>query len=76
MSHASAVANYFIVHSKNEKIFLSNLSMQKLVYFAYGWMMIHTRRKLFYDRIEAWQYGPVIPSLYHSLKQFGRKKIP
>ena len=29
---------------KMKKIFLSNLSMQKLVYFAYGWMMIHTKK--------------------------------
>jgi len=75
LSHISAVANYFIECSKNEKISLSNLSIQKLSYFAYGWIIVAEDEKLFYDRIEAWQYGPVIPSLYHQLKQFGRERI-
>ncbi len=76
LCHVSAVANYFIERSKKDKIILTNLAMQKLVYFAYGWVLGLTRRKLFYDHIEAWQYGPVIPSLYHQLKQYGRKQIP
>ena len=75
LAHISAVANYFIERSNKEGRFLSNLSIQKLVYFAYGWVMVDKREKLFYDRIEAWQYGPVIPSLYHQLKRFGRGRI-
>jgi uncharacterized phage-associated protein len=31
---------------------------------------------IFSDRIEAWKYGPVIPSLYQATKQFGRSEIP
>ena len=75
LTRISAVANYFIEHSKEEKLPQSNLSMQKLVYFAYGWMMAKNGEKLFYDRIEAWQYGPVIPSLYYQLKHYGRDRI-
>jgi len=75
LSHISAVTNYFIKCSKKEGISLSNLSIQKLVYFAYGWIIAAQNEKLFYDRIEAWQYGPVIPSLYHQLKQYGRNRI-
>ena len=75
LCHISALANYFIEQSQIDKIVLPNLSMQKLVYFAYGWIMGYTQRKLFYDRIEAWQYGPVIPSLYHQLKRYGNKQI-
>ncbi len=46
-----------------------------MVYFAYGWIIAAEGEKLFYDRIEAWKYGPVIPSLYHQLKQYGRSRI-
>ncbi len=71
----SAIANYFIEQSRKDKIKLTNLSMQKLVYFAYGRVMGYTKEKLFYDRIEAWQFGPVIPSLYHQLKRYGSKPV-
>lgn len=75
LSRISAVANYFIVLSKKDKRPLSNLAMQKMVYFAYGWVLVMKEERLFYDRIEAWQYGPVIPSLYHQLKHYGRDRI-
>ncbi len=75
LSDVSAITNYFVERSKKDKIKLSNLAMQKLVYFAYGWVLGLTQKKLFYDRIEAWQYGPVIPSLYHQLKRYGHKPV-
>jgi len=54
---------------------LSNLSLQKLVYLA---QMIHlgeANEPLFPEQFEAWDYGPVIPSLYHELKMFGSDHV-
>jgi len=54
---------------------LSNLSVQKLVYLA---QMIHLGEgegPLFPEQFEAWDYGPVIPSLYHELKMFGSDAV-
>ena len=75
LCNIGAVANYFIECSQRDDVVLTNLSMQKLLYFAYGWIMGYTEKKLFYDRIEAWHYGPVVPSLYHQLKQYGHHQI-
>jgi len=75
LCNIGAVANYFIDRSRKDHVALTNLSMQKLVYFAYGWIMGYTNERLFYDRIEAWRHGPVVPSLYHQLKQYGHNQI-
>lgn len=50
---------------------LSNLSLQKLIYLAH---MVHLGRhgtKLIKEQFEAWDYGPVVPDVYHRLKSFG-----
>lgn len=50
---------------------LSPLEYQKILYVA---QMIHlgqTKRPLFTDSFEAWDFGPVVPSLYRQLKGFG-----
>ncbi len=47
------------------------MKLQKLVYYANGWYMGYTGQGLIDEPIEAWQFGPVIPSLYHSFKQYG-----
>jgi uncharacterized phage-associated protein len=31
---------------------------------------------LFHDRIEAWDHGPVVPSLYHQYKHYGSQPLP
>lgn len=73
--HVTSIANHFISSSRRENLVVTNLSIQKLVYFAYGWTWAVFDKKLFDDRIEAWPLGPVIPSVYYQLKEFGGTRI-
>lgn len=50
---------------------LSNLSLQKLVYLAQLLHLGETGTPFFPEDFEAWDYGPVVPNLYHDLKMFG-----
>ena len=71
---AKAVANYFLETHKKENI--SPLKLQKLVYIAHGWHFAFRDDPLIDDEYaEAWEYGPVFPSLYHEFKHYGRIPI-
>jgi uncharacterized phage-associated protein len=72
---ARAVANYFLELADLERIPITPMAMQKLVYFAHGWMLATYGRPLISQRIEAWDYGPVIADLYHAFKRFGNLRI-
>lgn len=75
-SHSAAeVANVFIELAQRDSVFLSNMRLQKLVYIAYGYCLAILGRPLFDDEIQAWEYGPVIPDLYHQLKKFGAGEV-
>jgi uncharacterized phage-associated protein len=67
---AKSIANYFL--SKAE---LSPMKLQKLVYFAHGWHLALFEDPLIDEMVEAWEFGPVIPSLYHEFKSFGNRTI-
>lgn len=54
---------------------VSNLKLQKLLYYAQGHYLGRYGRPLFDDAIEAWAHGPVVPSVYHELKIFGNGAI-
>ena len=47
----------------------------KLVYLCHGWMLGINGTALINEPVEAWTYGPVIPTIYHRYKSFGRKAI-
>jgi len=51
------------------------MQILKLVYIAHGWQLGLYGRPLVNESIEAWQYGPVIPSLYHRFKRYGSNFI-
>jgi len=55
---------------------LTPMQLVKLCYIAHGWSLALRNKALFANRIEAWQYGPVIPDLYHITKPWGRNPIP
>lgn len=69
------IANYFLDKASQEGTRLSPLKLVKLVYIAYGWYLALKNQKLFNEQIEAWQHGPVIPSIYHEFKHFGSSPI-
>lgn len=71
MGTASSVANEFISLSKEQNIPLTNMKLVKLMYIAQGLSLSILDRPIFKDdSIEAWKYGPVVPSIYHEFKHF------
>lgn len=71
------VANYFLCLADNhEDDSISNLKLQKLVYYAQGFYLAVYEVPLFNESIVAWQHGPVVEDLYHAYKSFGRSSIP
>ena len=77
MCKAIDVANYFMSLTEDEAgDSITNLKMQKLVYYAQGFALAIFNAPLFSEDIEAWTYGPVVPELYHEFKQYGGNPIP
>ena len=71
---AMAIANYFLKSYEEKGI--PPLKMQKLVYIAHGWHLALYKEPLVADEYaEAWEYGPVFPSLHHEFKYRGRLPI-
>ena len=65
------IANYFIWLANETGSFISNLKLQKLVYYAQAWHLAIHETPLFKEDFEAWIHGPVVPVLYQKYKQFG-----
>jgi len=78
MANLNDVANCFLkLDEANEGDGISNLKLQKLVYYAQGFYIAIHDKALFNDaHIEAWTHGPVSPPLYHQYKEFGSNPIP
>jgi uncharacterized phage-associated protein len=68
-----AIANEFL--SKPGGLALTQMQLQKLVYFAHGWDLALTNTPLTVEQPEAWTYGPVYRDLYDHTKQFGSAPI-
>ncbi len=69
------IANYFIKKHKNTNNQITNMQLQKLVYFTNGIYMHYEGYPLIKEKIQAWKYGPVIPELYDELKNFGSNAV-
>lgn len=71
--NALSVANYFVELAHKENKPITQLGLMKRVYIAHGFSLAINYQSLLdprFDKVEAWRYGPVIPSVYHSFKQY------
>ena len=72
VTSAKSAASYLIqLSSKEKENDLTNLKLQKLLFYAQAEHLNRTGRPFFEDEIEAWTYGPVISEIYHWLKPCG-----
>ncbi len=74
---AKNVANYFLmINDPDVGELISNLKVQKLVYYAQGFYLAIYDKTLFKDPIEAWEHGPVVRELYNHFKKYESNHIP
>ena len=71
------IAHYFLAQTDEDAgDTISNLKLQKLVYYAQGFYLALYNKPLFNEEIEAWTHGPVIPALYRVYKKYAANPIP
>lgn len=70
------IANKVIANTDiNQGETISNLKLQKMLYYLQGFFIAAFDKKLFEEPIEAWQYGPVVRDAYFYFKDFGPAAI-
>ena len=72
---ALLIANYFIDAALKDGQPISHLKLQKLLYFAHGFALAAEDMPLLDETVEAWRYGPVVPSVYQQFKANGSAPI-
>lgn len=71
------IAKYFIRCTNSEvEGTITNLKLQKLLYYAQGLYLALYNRPLYSEEVKAWQYGPVVEQIYREFKSFSRNPIP
>ena len=78
MRKEDMIASFFIslgMSDSESEDYMTNLRLNKLMYFAQAWSLVLRQKPLFSESIEAWTFGPVIPSIYHKYKGYGKAQI-
>ena len=68
MDQAEQIANYLLIASRKRGENLTNLKLQKLLYYAQAWFLATQDVSLFDEDFKAWVHGPVLLSQYHRFK--------
>ncbi len=71
----SQVANRILLLGLKNDISITNMSLQKLIYFSVGFYHMFSNKMLIDTNIEAWKFGPVSPEVYHEFKSYGKDPI-
>jgi uncharacterized phage-associated protein len=69
------IANLMLDEAERLGTKVTNLALQKLIYFAHGIFLINSKRPLVTGYFEAWQFGPVHPVVYGAFHTFGSEPI-
>ena len=69
------IANLVLEIADGDQIPVTNLDINKIVYFLHGWYLAKTGNPLVSAKIEAWRFGPVFRELYSQFADVGSQPI-
>jgi uncharacterized phage-associated protein len=72
------VARYFIfrAYEDGRESLMTNMKVQKLLYYTQSLYLALFDEPLFDDEIQAWRYGPVCPPAYRFYSKFESEQLP
>lgn len=76
MYDALIIARYIIDRCNDKRYAISNLKLQKILYFVQAEFLVVMNVPCFRENIEAWDSGPVVPVVYQKYKVYGGGNIP
>jgi len=74
-TEAKWIANYFLDRASADGKTVTQMKLQKLLFFAQGWHLAIEDAALFNEQIEAWKWGPVVRTVYTHFRKFGSSPI-
>lgn len=74
MYAALELSKYIVSKCINDGVPISNLQLQKILYYIQK-EFVQKGKAAFFDEIEAWQFGPVVPNVYYYFCGFGAMPI-
>ena len=69
------IARYIIYYETQSGRYVNNLRLQKLLYFVQAKYLVEKEKPLFEERMEAWNFGPVVPKVYREYSYYGLNHI-
>lgn len=72
---AMTLANYVLEKAKESNTDVTNMKLQKILYYVQGHFLAKFNRPLFPDEIQAWKFGPVVPNVYYRFSPYGSEAL-
>ena len=70
------VACEIVKLANRNNIPISNLKLQKILYFVQGYSFCVFNQPFFREDMEAWDFGPVVPIVYTNYQKYGANFLP
>jgi uncharacterized phage-associated protein len=71
MYEARKICNFLLSQYSATAFDLTNLRLNKLLYFIHGWSLTRRPKGIVRNHFEAWKLGPVVKPVYDAFKKYG-----
>jgi uncharacterized phage-associated protein len=75
MHDARAIANFLLDYADEKKVKVKLMSLLKIIFYAHGWHLSMKKGPLIAQPFEAWEYGPVVRSVWEAFKGSGKRPL-
>ena len=74
--NAREVAVWLLAEAQRQRVSISHMQLQKLLYYTQGYSLGMSGRPVFDEALEAWTHGPVVRSVYDVYRRYGAQPLP